>query len=135
MDAWRELEPFPDIREGLDRLKARFQLVILSNGNACFLEHLAENRIDFDFDHILSVDTVGVFKPHPAVYRMARHLLGAEPHELMIVSANSFDVLGARASGLRGAWVERYGLPFEETPFRPDIQVRDFIELADCLCR
>ena len=51
-----------------------------------------------------------------------------------MVSANSFDVLGARSCGFRGAWVDRYGLPFEETPFGPDIRVRDFIELADRLC-
>ena len=51
----------------------------------------------------------------------------------MMVSSNSFDVMGARASGYRGAWVDRYELPFEETPFQPDIRVHDFAELADRL--
>ncbi len=51
----------------------------------------------------------------------------------MLVSSNSFDILGARSCGQRGAWVERYGLPFEETPYQPDVVVKDFGELADRL--
>ena len=133
MEAWRKLWPFHDVIDGLNRLRTRFRLVVLSNGNSWFLEHLAKNCIKFDFDQVISVETVGVFKPHPATYRMAKNLLKAEPQEIMMVSSNSFDVMGARCCGFRGAWVDRYKLPFEETPFRPDIQVRDFIELADRL--
>lgn len=51
----------------------------------------------------------------------------------MMVAAHSFDILGARACGFRGAYVNRYGLPFEETPLRPDIEVSDFVELATLL--
>ena len=134
IESWRELRVFPDVMAGLTRLKTRFRLVVLSNGDNWFLEHLVKNQIKFDFDEVLSVDKVGVFKPHPAVYRMAKNILNAEPHELMMVSANSFDVMGARACGYRSAWVNRYQLPFEETPFLPDIQVKDFIGLADILC-
>ena len=57
-------------------------------------------------------------------------MLESEPHEIMMVAAHSFDVMGARACGFRGAFVNRYGLPFEETLFRPDITVDDFNELA-----
>lgn len=134
MESWQELHPFTDVMEGLKRLKKCFRLVVLSNGDNWFLEHLVKNQIRFDFDEVLSADKVGVFKPHPAVYRMAKSVLNAEPHELMMISANSFDVMGARACGYRGAWVNRYQLPFEETPFLPDIQVKDFVELADILC-
>jgi len=135
MEAWRELTPFPDVVDGLHKLKARYRLVVLSNGESWFLEHLARNRIQFDFDRVISVEQAGAFKPHPAVYRMAARLLEAEPHEIMMVSANSFDVMGARSCGYRAAWVDRYGLPFEETLFRPDIVVGDFGELAAQLCR
>jgi 2-haloacid dehalogenase len=51
----------------------------------------------------------------------------------MMVSANSFDVMGARACGFRGAFVNRYQLPYEDTPFQPDVVVKDFHELADSL--
>ena len=57
-------------------------------------------------------------------------MLESEPHEIMMVAAHSFDVMGARACGFRGAFVNRYRLPFEETRFRPDITVDDFNELA-----
>jgi 2-haloacid dehalogenase len=133
MAVWTELNPFDDCLVGLERLKARFRLVVLSNGERDFLEHLVRNRIRFPFDEIVSVDEVGVFKPHPAVYRRAALRCRCEPHELMLISSNSFDVMGARACGHRGAWVDRYGLPFEETPYRPDLVVKDFTELADRL--
>ena len=84
-------------------------------------------------DDTLSGEEVGSFQPHPAVYRLAARRTGAEPHEIMLVSSNSFDILGARSCGQRGAWVERYGLPFEETPYQPDVVVKDFGELADRL--
>lgn len=133
MEAWQSLRPFPDVAAGLQRLKGKYRLIALSNGEAWFLQHLAQNRIHFDFDHIISVEVVGAFKPHPGVYRAAARILEAEPHELLMVSANSFDVMGARACGYRGAWVDRYQLPFEETPYRPDIVACDFGDLADKL--
>lgn len=133
MKAWQQLNPFPEAVEGLKRLAGRFKLVILSNGEPQFLDHLVKNRIGFDFDAVLSVSQVGAFKPHPGVYRMAMRELSAEPQELLMVSANSFDLMGARSCGLRGAYVDRYSLPFEETPFRPDLVVRDFTELAEYL--
>ena len=97
MEYWQELDAFPEVRPALERLGTRFQLVALSNGNPWFLDHLVANRIRYDFDAVLSVELVGAFKPSPAVYRRAARELDAEPGELIMVSANSFDVLGARA--------------------------------------
>ena len=135
MAAWQELRPFPECRASLQRLQARFALVALSNGDEPYLQHLTANRIRFDFAAVISVDTVGAFKPHPAVYRAAARDLRLEVGELIMVSANSFDVLGARTCGLRGVYVDRYRLPYEETEprFLPDATVTDFDELADLL--
>jgi 2-haloacid dehalogenase len=133
MDGWQEQVPFRDAVPGLERLRNRFKLVVLSNGEREFLAHLVKNRIRFDFDRVISVEDVGVFKPNPQVYRYAARVLKAEPCELMMVSSNSFDVVGARASAFRGAYVNRYGLPYDETPYRFDIEARDFLELADKL--
>jgi len=89
-----------------------------------------------DFDAVISVQDVGVFKPNPQVYRYAARLLGAEPHELMMVSAHSFDAVGARVSGYRAAYVNRYDLPYDKTPYRADVEARDFLDLAAQLgCR
>jgi 2-haloacid dehalogenase len=130
MSAYRTLEPFADAERGLERLKGQYRLVALSNGDRWLLEHLAANQIRVGFDAVVSVDEAGVFKPHPAVYRTAARALGAEPHEIMMVAAHSFDVIGARASGYRGAYVNRYGLPFDAAHYLPDLEVNDFLELA-----
>ena len=133
MQSWQHLEPHADVAEGLRRLKPRFRLVALSNGEQPYLEHLERERMRFGFEAIISVQRAGVFKPHPAVYRSGAMALGVEPQSIMMVAAHSFDIMGARACGFRGAYVNRYRLPYEESPYRPDIEVRDFIELADAL--
>jgi 2-haloacid dehalogenase len=133
MAGWQELDPFPDAVPGLRRLKCRFKLVILSNGERDYLAHLVANRIRYEFDGVISVQDVGVFKPNPQVYRYAARVLGAEPGELLMVSSNSFDVVGARVSGYRGAYVNRYDLPYDETPYRFDIEAGDFLDLATTL--
>ncbi len=135
MAGWQVLNPFEDCLPGLGRLAAKFELVALSNGNPWFLDHLVENRIGFDFDAVISVEVAGAFKPHPGVYRSAARLLDNEPGELIMVSSNSFDVMGARTCGLRGIYVNRYGLPFEDTDkrYEPDLTVADFGEMADAL--
>ena len=88
MDVWQDLSPYPDAVEGLERLSREYRLVALSNGEPGFLEHLANNRIRFDFDAIISVEEAGFFKPHPAVYRTAARLLDADPSEIMMVAAH-----------------------------------------------
>lgn len=135
MEGWRKLSPFPDCLPALERMKSSYKLVALSNGNPWFLDYLVENRIKFDFDDVISVEVAGAFKPHPGVYRSAARLLDMEPGELIMVSSNSFDVMGARTCGLRGIYVNRYNLPFEDTDARyePDLTVRDFSEMADHL--
>jgi 2-haloacid dehalogenase len=133
MQAWQRLTPHADVAEGLRRLGKRYKLVALSNGEQPYLEHLEKERMRFGFDALISVQRAGVFKPHPAVYRTGAMVLGVEPHEIMMVAAHAFDIMGARACGYRGAYVNRYRLPYEESPFKPDIEVRDFVELADRL--
>jgi 2-haloacid dehalogenase len=133
MEAWQELSPFPEVVPALEQLHERYRLVIVSNGEPEFLAHLAANRVQYAFDDIFSVSTVGAFKPHPAVYRRAASSQGLEVGECLMVSANSFDAVGARACGLRAAYVNRYQMPYEETPYQPDVRVADFTELADVL--
>ena len=133
MDAWRELRPFPDVLPVLERLRGRYALVVLSNGEPDYLDHLVRNRVHWSFDQVISVQVAGAFKPHPGVYRRAAGLLGREAAKCLMVSANSFDVMGARSCGFRGAFVNRNRLPYEDTPYQPDITVPDFTELANRL--
>ena len=134
MEVWQDLNPYPDSIQGLHRLSQKYRLVALSNGEPDYLRHLAENRIKFGFDAVISVEEGGAFKPHPAVYRSAARILDAAPSEIMMVAAHSFDIMGARACGFRGAYVNRYGLPYEDsTQYAPDIVAADFNRLADTL--
>ncbi len=133
MRGWEQLSPFPEVLAALSRLQSRYRLVILSNGDTSFLDYLVRERVSWDFNDVISVTSVGAFKPHPAVYRAAARELGLEVNECLMVSANSFDIVGARACGYSGAFVNRYLLPYEETPYQPDVTVGDFTALADAL--
>ena len=130
MAAWQHLHPFTEVGEALRRLKERFALVVLSNGEPEYLKYLVENRCPFGFQQVISVNEVGAFKPHPGVYRRAAGILGFEPGQLMMVSAHPFDVAGARACGYRGAYVNRYGFP-DDDRFPPNLEVAHFTALAD----
>lgn len=133
MDGWHELKPFPDATPGFERLSRKFKLVVLTNGENDYVADVVRNRIRFSFDGVISVDDVGAFKPSPQVYRYAARVLKSEPQELMMVSAHSFDAIGARASGYRAAYINRYDLPYDETPYQADIEARDFLDLAEKL--
>lgn len=133
MSIWDRLRPFPDVSPVLPLLAQRYRMVVLSNGEPEYLDHLVRNRICFQFDEVISVEVAGAFKPHPAVYRTAASLLKLELGEIIMISSNSFDVLGARACGMRAAFVNREKLPYEDSPFRPDITVSDFRDLDKAL--
>lgn len=133
MHGWQYLSPFPEVLPELNRLQSRYQLVVLSNGDPEFLDFLVKERVKWVFDDVISVTSFGVFKPHSTVYRGAAGKLGLEVNECSMVSANSFDIMGARACGFRGAFVNRYNLPYEDTQYQPDLTVNNFTELADAL--
>jgi len=130
MKVYQDLTPFQDAIDGLKRLGTKYDLVILSNGEEWYLNHLAKNRIGIDFHDILSAEMVGQFKPHPSVYRFAAKRLEREPDQIMMVASHSFDILGARHSGFRGAYVNRYDLPYDESEYRPDLTTGNFDELC-----
>ena len=96
MQGWEQLSPFPEVLAALSRLQSRYRLVVLSNGEPSFLDYLVRERVVWDFDDVISVTSVGAFKPHPAVYRGAAGKLGLEVNACLMVSANSFDIVGAR---------------------------------------
>ena len=133
MKTYHELIPFHDAVAGLKRLGKKYRLVILSNGDEWYLKQLVKNKIGIEFNEILCAEMVSQFKPHPSVYRFAANRLELEPAQMMMVASHSFDILGARHSGFRGAYVNRYGLPYEESEFRPDITVNDFDQLCEKL--
>ena len=133
MRVYMDLQPYPDVIQGLRDLGTRYKLVALSNGEQWYLERLLGSNVPVEFDAIISVDQVGAFKPSPGIYRKAVQRLQCEPGEIMMVAAHSFDILGAQACGFKGAYVNRYNLPTEDSEYQPDIIVDDFVGLAERL--
>lgn len=133
--AWHRLMPWPDSVAGLHRLKSRFAIGTLSNGNVSLLVDMARNA-GLPWDCVLSGELVHRYKPDPEVYLMAARLLGCAPGELMMVAAHVDDLKAARACGLRTAYVHRaleFGPDAPPKPARPegfDLVAGDFLDLA-----
>jgi 2-haloacid dehalogenase len=126
------LQPFPDVVEALKRLQKKFRLVILSNGDPDMLEAI-KPHLGIAFDRVISVAEAGAFKPHAATYRKAAEMLAVPLHEILFVANHAFDCVGAKAAGMRAAFVDRRKRPFGDWPYQPDLVVADFRELADTL--
>ena len=126
------LKPFPDVVAALKKLKARYQLTILSNGDPDMLE-AARPHLGVEFDRVMSVTIAGSFKPHVATYRAAAELVGASPDAILFVANHAFDCVGAKAYGMRTCFVDRRKRPFGDWPYQPDLVVGDFKELAEVL--
>ena len=126
------LRPFDDVVDALGRLKMRYTLVILSNGDPDMLEN-ARPHIRFPFDRYISIAAAGYFKPHCATYRKAAEMLQTPIDRIMHVANHPFDCIGARAAGMKAAFVNRRGRPYEDTPYQPELVVRNFTELADAM--
>src|SRR5262245_8883860 len=134
---WHRLQPWPDAVEGLTRLKRRFVISPLSNGNFALLTNMAK-RGGLPWDCILSADLFGAYKPDPATYLGAARLLGIAPSELMMVAAHAGDLRAAREHGLRTAFVARphewgQGGRADTPPDGVDVAVASFVELAERL--
>jgi 2-haloacid dehalogenase len=129
------LEPFDDVVAGLEALKAcGLRLVVLSNGDPDMLERgVAYSQTAHLFDRVISVAEAGSFKPHAATYRTATELLGVRPDEVCFVANHAFDCIGAKAAGMRSAFVDRRKRPFGNDQYPPDAVVADFTELAKTL--
>ena len=135
MNGWHYLKPFDDALKSLPELSNKYKLVALSNGEQNYLEHLALNQLKFEFNDIISVQNAGLFKPSPAVYRKAAKMLNKNVEEIMMVASHSFDIIGAKACGYKGAYINRYDLPVEDMNYSPDITVIDFYEFTNFIVR
>ena len=135
---WHRLDPWPDAVAGLQRLKARFTIATLSNGNVSLLVDMAK-RAGLPWDTVLSAELFGKYKPDPAVYQGAAKLLDVPFDELLMVAAHPSDLVGAQRAGLRTAYVPRplewgeggYREPVGDARF--DIVATDLRDLAEQL--
>ena len=135
---WHRLKPWPDSVPGLQRLKSRFVITTLSNGNISLLTNMAKFA-GLPWDCILSAENVKRYKPDPEVYLLVPQLFDLKPNQVMMVAAHEHDLQAAYKYGLKTAFVHR---PLERGPGgaaeilpsdRYDVVVHDFLELAEQL--
>ncbi len=127
-----KLRPFPEVPEALARLQTRYKLVVLSNGDPDMLE-TAKRYHQVPFDQVISVAEAGSFKPHVSTYTRAAELAGVAMAEVLFVANHAFDCIGAKAAGMRTAFIDRRSRPFGTTPYQPDILVPSMKDLADAM--
>ena len=132
---WHQLMPWPDSVPGLNRLRSRYVISTLSNGNIGLLVGMAKNA-GLPWDCVLSGELIHKYKPDPEVYKMAARMLGYELSEVMMVAAHPPDLQGAQRAGLKTAYVPR---PLEHGAERRaahgdgagfDVVASDFLDLA-----
>jgi 2-haloacid dehalogenase len=135
---WHRLHPWPDSVAGLTRLKSRYIISPLSNGNVALLTNMAKFA-GLPWDLILSAELFEHYKPDPETYLGAAKLLGLKPEQVMMVAAHNHDLKAAQKLGLKTAFVPRpteYG-PLQKYDFEAtgdwDIVAKDFGSIADTL--
>ncbi|MBI1330962.1 MAG: haloacid dehalogenase type II [Alphaproteobacteria bacterium] len=131
MNFYLTLDTFAEVPEMLRQLKTiGLKTAILSNGSPAMLEAAVKNAgIGPLLDEILSVEAVGVYKPHRAVYRLAVDRLNVEPHMIAFQSSNAWDAYAASAFGMRVVWCNRYARCPERLPGKPDREITSLVEL------
>ncbi|MGH1418526.1 MAG: haloacid dehalogenase type II [Hyphomicrobiaceae bacterium] len=124
LDAYRTLTAYPEVPEVLKALKARnAKLAILSNGDLAMLETAVGSAgLAQMFDALLSVDSVGIFKPSMKVYALATDRFGVAPNEISFQSSNRWDIAGGNIFGFKTAWINRANKP-DEYPNNPPQRV------------
>jgi 2-haloacid dehalogenase len=126
------LRPFPEVPAALDRLRACYRLAVLSNGDPDMLE-AARPHHGLRLDRVISAAVAGAFKPHVVTYTRAAEIVGVRMDQILFVANHAFDCVGAKAAGMRAAFIDRRGRPFGRWPHQPDLIVPSLTALADAM--
>jgi 2-haloacid dehalogenase len=128
-----ELQAYPEVPAMLSALKqAGLNTAILSNGSPDMLQGaVASAQIGGLLDDVLSVETVGIFKPAEAVYDLVGQRFGCDKDQVLFVSSNGWDAAGASGYGFETAWVNRAGDPVDRLPWRPKHMLQDLVRIPE----
>ncbi len=131
IDAYLGLATFPEVGNALAELKAmKLKLAILSNGSPAMLRPVVENAgLRGLIGTVISVDRRKIYKPAPAVYRLAVQRLRVPKKAIGFVSSNCWDACGAKSFGFRTFWINRTGAPVDELGAAPDHVIASLAEL------
>ena len=135
MNIYMRLDAYPEVADVLNRLRAGgMQTAILSNGSLEMLDSAIDNAgISESLDAVFSVDSVGIYKPHPSGYQMAVDGLNISAVEICFMSSNAWDAAAAANFGFQVVWVNRFGQPHERIPGREEHEIKTLSELPSIL--
>ena len=135
MDIYMRLDAYPEVKDVLNALKAGgIKTAVLSNGSPEMLSSAVDNAGIADLlDDVFSVDSIGVYKPHPSVYQMAVDGLGVDAGRICFMSSNAWDAAAGANFGYRVVWVNRFGQPQERIPGEPEHEVKTLEALPPLL--
>lgn len=128
---------FPDVKEPLNRLKdtGKYKMSVLSNGDLQSLDN-AVNGLGIPVDRAISAEQAGYYKPHLGVYKHAIKELGVPGEQVLHVAAHAWDIRGARAAGMAGAYINRYEIPYVDSDgSQPELEVLGLAALAESLAK
>ena len=126
---------FPDLKEHRTRIQSldKYEMSVVSTGDLESLD-LAVNGLGIPADRAISAEGAGYYKPHTGVYQHAMKELGLLGEQVLHVAAHAWDIRRARAGGMAGAYINRYGIPYVDADgSQPDLQVLGLTQLADLL--
>ena len=131
MNAYLSLKTFPEVKQALGRFKG-IPLGILSNGSPRMLDAAVRSSgLDGVFRHILSVDSIKIYKPSPRVYDLGRVAFGLNASSILFVSGNAWDIAGAKAFGYQTCWCNRAKAPMEALGVAADYEVERLDQIPE----
>lgn len=131
--AWWYLEAWPEAKNVMDEIKRRgYEIAILSNGDEGMLKTLEEST-GIKFDYIFSADQAQAYKPSPKIYQLPFDKLGLSKAEVLHVAGSPFDMMGAKAVGMKCAWSNRFNDFSIDSQYRPDYESQDLTGLLQII--
>ena len=135
LNLYKKLSIYPEVKECLDNLKSKkIKIAILSNGTPNLLKSLVEsNNIQNYFNDIMSIETVGIYKPDPKVYEMPTKKYNCKPENICFLSSNTWDVSGGGLFGYNAVWVNRFNKIFDNLSYKPQHTINNLNQLLELI--
>ena len=133
LNLYKKLSTYPEVKECLEGLKSKkIKIAILSNGTPDLLKELVENNnIQNYFDDIMSIESVGIYKPDSKVYAMPIKKYNCKPENICFMSSNTWDVSGGGIFGYNAVWVNRFNKVFDKLSYKPQLVINNLNHLLE----
>jgi 2-haloacid dehalogenase len=131
LELYKKLNSYPELVMCLKHLKEKnVKTCILSNGSPSLLDELTVHaKVKELFDDLISIEDVGIYKPHPKVYELVTKKYNCKPEEVCFLSSNTWDIVGGGTFGYQSIWVDRFGKTFDKLGYQPKFKIKDLSEL------